>query len=337
MPDYLPSPAYRDSGPYRTGVLLVNSGTPDALTAAGVRDFLRRLLSDRRTIETPRLLWNLILYGVILPLRPARVLPKYRRVWTEEGSPLLTYSLALRDALRQSLRDRAAEPVAVELGMLYSTPDVAQGLAALREAGAQRVLVLSLFPQYSATTNAAVYDQVGAALRHWRHVPELHLLPDYAVEPTYIAALANSVRAFRGAQGAGEHLLISFHGIPKAYADAGDPYRRKCELTAKALAQALGLAQDSWTMSFQSRVGVAEWLQPYTLETLAKLAQRGVRTLDTICPGFAIDCLETIDEIGHEADVAFRAAGGGKLRYIPGLNADPAQVELLAGLLRPLL
>lgn len=337
MPEYMPSPAFRDAGPYRTGVLLVNSGTPDSLTTAGVRNFLRRLLSDRRTIETPRLLWNLILYGVILPLRPARVLPKYRRVWTGQGSPLLTLSLALRDALRASLRDRAGEPVAVELGMLYSTPDVAQGLAALRDAGAQRVLVLPLFPQYSATTNAAVYDQVGTALRGWRFVPELHLLPDYAAEPAYIAALADSVRAFRAAHGAGEHLLISFHGIPRAYTDAGDPYGRKCELTARALAQALDLAEGSWTMSFQSRVGVAEWLQPYTLDAIEALARRGVRQLDAISPGFAVDCLETIDEIGHEADQAFRAAGGTQLRYIPALNATAAQVQLLGGLLRPLL
>jgi ferrochelatase len=197
--------------------------------------------------------------------------------------------------------------------------------------------VLPLFPQYSATTNAAAYDQVGAALRGWRHVPEQHLLPDYATEPAYIAALADSVRAFRAAHGAGEHLLMSFHGIPKAYTDAGDPYGRKCELTARALAQALGLADGSWTMSFQSRVGVAEWLQPYTLDAIDALAKRGVRRLDAISPGFAIDCLETIDEIGHEADQAFRAAGGTELRYIPALNASAAQVELLGGLLRPLL
>ncbi len=265
------------------------------------------------------------------------MLPKYRRVWTEEGSPLLTTSLALRDALRTKLRDRNGETVAVELGMLYSTPDVSQGLAALRAAGAQRILVLPLFPQYSATTNAAVYDQVGDTLRKWRNLPELHLLSDYAWDPAYIAALADSVRAFRATQGSGDHLLITFHGIPRAYADAGDPYRRKCELTARALAQALALEAGSWTMSFQSRVGVAEWLQPYTVETLAELAKHGVRKLDAICPGFAIDCLETIDEIGHEADHEFRAAGGGQLRYIPGLNASPAQVQLIDGLLRPLL
>ena len=337
MPDYQPSPAYRDMGPYRSGVLLVNSGTPDALTAAGVRDFLRRLLADRRTIETPRLIWNVILYGVILPLRPARVVPKYRRVWTEEGSPLLVGSIALRDALRARLRDSQGESVAIELGMLYSTPDVAQGLAALRADGAQRILVLPLFPQYSATTSAAVYDQVGAALRLWRHMPELHMLSDYAANPAYIAALAASTRAHRAAHGTGDHLLISFHGIPKAYADAGDPYRRKCEITAEALARELDLGPDKWTMSFQSRVGVAEWLKPYTTDTLIALAKSGVRRLDAICPGFAIDCLETIDEIGHEADVLFREAGGEKLRYIPALNAEQAHVELLSSLLQPLL
>jgi protoporphyrin/coproporphyrin ferrochelatase len=337
MPKFQPSPAYRDNGPYKTGVLLVNSGTPDTLTSGGVRDFLRRLLSDRRTIETPRIIWNLILYGIILPLRPSRVVPKYRRLWTDRGSPLLLHSLELRDALRPALRDRNGEAVAVELGMLYSTPDVAQGLRALREAGAQRILVLPLFPQYSGTTNAATYDQVGMALRDWRFVPELHLLPDYATEPAYIEALANTVRAFRAEHGAGDHLLITFHGIPKKYVDEGDPYRRKCELTARALAASLGLADDAWTLSFQSRVGAAEWLKPYTDEVVKDLAKRGIRRLDAMCPGFAVDCLETVDEIGHEADEDFRAAGGEKLRYIPALNATPAQVAQLTAQLRRLL
>jgi len=337
MPSYEPSPAYRDTGPYKSGVLLVNSGTPDSLSAPGVRNFLRRLLSDRRTIEAPRAIWNPILYGVILPTRPARVLPKYRRVWTERGSPLLLHSLALRDALRTQLRDRAGESVAVELGMLYSTPDVSQGLAALREAGAQRILVLPLFPQYSGTTNAATWDQVGEALRSWRHVPELHLLPDYCTDARYIAGLADTVRAYRAQHGAGEHLLLTFHGIPKSYVDLGDPYRRKCELTARALAGALGLADDAWSISFQSRVGTAEWLRPYTDDVIVALAKRGIRRLDAICPGFAVDCLETIDEIGHECDVAFRAAGGGELRYVPALNSGAAQVDLVRSLLQPLL
>ena len=318
-------------------MLLVNSGTPDSLTIGGVRNFLRRLLRDRRTIETPRAIWCWILYLFILPTRPARVLPKYRRVWTERGSPLLLHSQALRDALRVLLRDRHGEPVAVELGMLYSTPDVAQGLAALREAGAQRILVLPLFPQYSATTNAAAYDQVGLALRGWRHQPELHLLADYATDPAYIAALAQSVRTWRAQHGAGEHLLMTFHGIPKRYVELGDPYERKCRLTAQALADALALAQGSWSLSFQSRVGALEWLKPYTDAVVPELARRGIKTLDTICPGFAVDCLETVDEIAHECDVAFRAAGGQALRYIPALNASAPHTEVISGLLRPLL
>lgn len=334
---YQPSPAYRDAGPYRTGVLLVNSGTPESLTSGGVRSFLRRLLRDRRTIEVPRAIWCWILYLIILPTRPMRVLPKYRRVWTERGSPLLLHSQALREALRASLRDRHGNPVDVELGMLYSTPDVEQGLAALRAAGAQRIVVLPLFPQYSGTTNAAAYDQVGTALRGWRFVPELHLLADYAAEPTYIEALAQSVRAWRAQHGAGEHLLMTFHGIPKKYVELGDPYQRKCEQTARALAAALGLADEAWSISFQSRVGTAEWLRPYTDDVVKDIARRGVKTLDTVCPGFAVDCLETVDEIGHECDVAFRAAGGGQLRYIPALNATAAHVDVLSAVLRPLL
>jgi protoporphyrin/coproporphyrin ferrochelatase len=334
MPQYTPSPEFRDAGPYKAGVLLVNSGTPDSLTAGGVRSFLRRLLRDRRTIEVPRAIWCWILYCIILPLRPARVLPKYRRVWTDRGSPLLLHSQALRDALRARLAAGGAD-VAVELGMLYSTPDVAQGLAALRDAGAQRIVVLPLFPQYSGTTNAAALDQVGIALRSWRFVPELHFAADYAANPAYITALAASVRAHRQQHGAGDHLLMTFHGIPKQYVEEGDPYQRKCELTARALASELGLADSHWSLSFQSRVGTAEWLRPYTDDVITKLAQRGVRTLDAICPGFAVDCLETIDEIGHECDVTFRAAGGAQLRYIPALNAGEAQVDLLAGLLRP--
>lgn len=337
MPDYQASPAYVDAGPYKSGVLLVNSGTPDALTTSGVRRFLRRLLRDRRTVETSRAIWCWILYFIILPLRPARVVPKYRRVWTERGSPLLYCSEDLRDALRTQLRDRHGAAVAVELGMLYSTPDVRQGLEALRAAGAQRIIVLPLFPQYSGSTNAATYDVVGQALRKWRFVPELHLLADYADNRAYIDAVAQSIREYRAQHGAGDHLLITFHGIPRAYADKGDPYRRKCEATARAVAASLGLADDAWTLSFQSRVGAAEWLKPYTDHVIADLARRGVRQLDAICPGFAIDCLETIDEIGYEADETFRKAGGGKLRYIPALNATPTHVDVLRGLLQPLL
>jgi len=317
----------------RLGVLLVNSGTPDTLDARGVRDFLRRLLSDPRTIETSRAIWNPLLYLVILPWRPSHVLPKYRRVWTREGSPLLVHSRALQEKLRAALVNSLGDAL-VELGMLYSTPDVAQGLAALRDAGARRILVLPLFPQYSGTTTAAAADQVGAALRTWRVLPEVTLLGDYADHPLYIETLAQSVREHRQRLGAGGHLLVSFHGIPAAYVEKGDTYLSRCQITARLLAERLGLDGGGWSLSFQSRVGRAEWLKPYTFARVEELARQGVKQLDVICPGFAVDCLETIDEIGHEAAAAFRAAGGGELRYIPALNAGPGQVDLLARMLR---
>jgi ferrochelatase len=248
-----------------------------------------------------------------------------RRVGQHGGQPVERQVGQRRHGGRRS--GRLAGPQIVELGRCQ----------ALREAGAQRILVLPLFPQYSGTTNAATWDQVGEALRTWRHVPELHLLPDYCKDTRYITALADSVRAFRAQKGSGEHLLMTFHGIPKSYVDQGDPYRRKCELTARALAAELALPDDAWSISFQSRVGTAEWLRPYTDDVIVNLAGRGIRQLDAICPGFAVDCLETIDEIGHECDEAFRAAGGGELRYIPALNAGAGQVGLIGSLLQPLL
>ncbi len=332
MPTYSPSPAYVDHGPYRLGVLLVNSGTPDSLTPGGVRSFLRRLLRDRRTIEVSRAIWCWILYFIILPLRPIGVVPKYRRVWTPEGSPLAVISARLREALEARLTQEHGEAVAVELGMLYSSPDVATGLARLRQRGAQKIIVLPLFPQYSGTTTGATYDQVGRALRDWRFLPELHYVLDYAVDERFIAAVSDSIAAHRSFHADGAHLLFSFHGIPASYVADGDPYERKCHATATAIAARLGLSGDDWSMSFQSRVGRAKWLAPYTEDTVKQIAGRGVKVLDVVCPGFAIDCLETIDEMGVEAAETFHKAGGETLRYIPALNDGPAQVEVLAGL-----
>lgn len=332
MPHYDPSPHYQLQGPYKLGVLLVNSGTPDALTSGAIRNFLRQLLRDRRTIEVSRAIWCWILYFIILPLRPIGVVPKYRRVWTEAGSPLLLISRRLQAALQARLSADAGQEVAVELGMLYSSPAVATGLAALRERGAQRILVLPLFPQYSGSTAGASYDQVGKALRAWRFLPELRYLSDYNVEPDYIRAVAADIADWRARESAGEHLLLSFHGIPASYVAKGDPYERKCLATAAAIAQQLGLAADAWSVSFQSRVGTARWVGPYTDTVVRELAQRGIKRLDVACPGFAIDCLETIDEMGVEAAEIFHAAGGAALRYIPALNDSERQVAMLAGL-----
>ena len=333
MPTYSPSPHYRLQGPYRLGVLLVNSGTPDALTTAAVRNFLRQLLRDRRTIEVSRAIWCWILYFIILPLRPLRVVPKYRRVFTAEGSPLLLISRRLQAALEAYLCEQYGVPVAVELGMHYSTPSVAAGLAALRERGSQRIVVLPLFPQYSGSTAGAAYDQVGKALRDWRFLPELRLIPDYHLDAGYLDALAEDIQAWRAAHPGGEHLLLSFHGIPASYVQDGDPYEQKCLQTAAAIAARLGLADSQWSVSFQSRVGTARWVGPYTDNVVRDLAQRGVRTLDVACPGFAIDCLETIDEMGVEAAELFQHAGGTALRYIPALNDSPRHVRALAGII----
>lgn len=334
MPTYSPSPNYRLQGPYPLGVLLVNSGTPDALTTPAVRNFLRQLLRDRRTIEVSRAIWCWILYFIILPLRPIRVVPKYRRVFTAEGSPLLVISRRLQQTLQTHLSEVYGAPVAVELGMHYSTPSVAAGLAALRERGAQRIVVLPLFPQYSGSTAGAAFDQVGKALRDWRFLPELRLIPDYHVDAGYIAAVADDILAWRTANPGGEHLLLSFHGIPASYVRDGDPYERKCLETAAAIATRLGLEESQWSVSFQSRVGTARWVGPYTDTVVRELAQRGIRTLDVACPGFAIDCLETIDEMGVEAAELFEHAGGTALRYIPALNDSERHVRALTGIIQ---
>jgi protoporphyrin/coproporphyrin ferrochelatase len=331
MPQYSGSPQYRDSGPLKAGVLLVNSGTPDSLAIRHVRSFLKGLLGDRRTIELTRLLWSPILYGAILPLRPYRSARKYRKVWTDSGSPLLVYSQRLRAALADYL-GATYGPVEVELGMLYSTPSVATGLHNLRAAGAQRIIVLPLFPQYSATTNAAAFDQVADALRWWRWLPHLQFIADYHDEPAWLDAIAASIRAHRDAHPASEHLLMSFHGIPARYAAEGDPYFRKCEASAHAIAARLGLV-DNWSFSFQSRVGYERWLEPYTDAAIVALAKRGLRRICVACPGFAVDCLETIEEIGIDYAGQFVAAGGEQLLYIPALNDSAAHVRALSAVL----
>ncbi|MEO7773835.1 MAG: ferrochelatase [Steroidobacteraceae bacterium] len=332
MANYSSSPQYRDTGAYRTGVLLVNSGTPDTLTTRHVRSFLKGLLGDRRTIEVSRLLWLPILYGIILPLRPRRSARKYRKVWTEEGSPLLTFSKRLRTALAKNLSAGRGESVAVELGMLYSSPGVAAGLDALRAAGAQSIIVLPLFPQYSGTTNAAAFDQVAATLRNWRWLPELRFIADYHDDAAWLDALAASIRAHREVHGNTEHLLMSFHGIPARYTTDGDPYFRKCERSAHAIAELLGLS-GNWSFSFQSRVGYERWLEPYTDETIVALARRGLKRIAVVCPGFAVDCLETIEEIALDYGGQFRAAGGEELLYIPALNDTDAHVSALAAII----
>lgn len=327
------SPFHHDQ-PDRTGVLLVNLGTPDAPDRASVRRYLKEFLSDPRVVEGPRLPWWLVLNLIILNTRPARSAKAYQKVWTDQGSPLLTISRQQESALRERLSTDPADEFLVALGMRYGSPPIADALAALRDAGARRILVLPMYPQYSATTTASIFDEVTRQLQGWRWLPELRFINHYHDQPGYIAALAQSIRDWQAEHGSAEHLLLSFHGIPQEYFDKGDPYFCECQKTGRLLTEALGLETDQWTLSFQSRLGPRQWLQPYTDKTLERLAQKGVKSIQVACPGFSADCLETLEEIAMENREVFLNAGGERYEYIPCLNDRPDHIDMLAELVK---
>lgn len=319
--------------PDRTGILLVNLGTPDAPDRASVRRYLKEFLWDPRVVEGPRLPWWLVLNLVILNTRPAKSAKAYQKIWTEQGSPLLTISHQQETALATLLHERRGDDICLALGMRYGSPSIRDGLEQLRKAGARRVLVLPLYPQYSATTTSSIFDEVTRQLRQWRWLPELRFINHYHDEPAYITALAESIGAWRSEHGEADHLLLSFHGIPQEYFENGDPYFCECHKTGRLLAASLGLKSDQWTLSFQSRLGPRQWLQPYTDKTLEQLAQAGTRSVQVVCPGFSADCLETLEEVAMENREVFLAAGGERYEYIPCLNDQPAHIEMLAGLI----
>lgn len=323
----------RDPGTERIGILLVNSGTPAAPDAPAVRAFLARFLADPRVVDLPRTLWLPFLYGVILPFRPRRVARKYRRIWSASGSPLRELTEQLRAELAAALAQRMLAPLSLEVGMLYSAPDIPRALQRLRDSGAERLLVLPLFPQYCGATTGAVHDHVARELSHWRALPDVQLVADYHDHPGYIEALRESVSAHWDAKGRSGHLLISFHGIPERYAQQGDPYGERCHGTARLLADELLLREGEWSVSFQSRFGPARWLQPATRDVLAAMPARGVRAVTVVCPGFAVDCLETLEEIAFENRDTFLRAGGGRFEYVPALNARASHAQFLAGLI----
>jgi ferrochelatase len=313
------------------GVLIVNTGTPVAPEAGAVRRFLARFLGDARVVELPRIAWLPLLYGVILPLRAPRSAANYRRVWLDEGSPLAVYSQRLGAALAAEFARRGVE-ARVESVYLYAEPTVAEAFARLRAAGVRQVVVIPAYPQASGTTTGPVYDQVAAVTRDWRAFTSLRIIGDYHDDAGYIEALAARVRAHWQSQGRGTHLLMSFHGIPQRCVDRGDDYARQCGVTAGLLAAALALGEHEWTLSFQSRFGRARWLGPPTDATLGELGARRLPQLDVVCPGFAVDCLETLEEIAIGGREIFQHAGGGELRYIPALNDDAAHAHALAEL-----
>ena len=317
----------------RLGILLVNSGTPRAPEPRAVRAFLRRFLADPRVVELPRPLWLPLLYGVILPWRPVRVARKYRLIWSAGGSPLRELTERLRRELAAALAQRMLAPLSVEVGMLYSEPDVRAALRRLRDGGAQRLLVLPLFPQYCGATTGAVHDHVTAELRRWRALPDLQLIADYHDHPGYLEALRESVSAHWDTHGRTSHLLLSFHGIPERNCRQGDPYAERCHATARLLADELLLREGEWSVGFQSRFGAARWLKPYTRTVLAAMPARGVREVTVVCPGFAVDCLETLEEIDIENRATFMRAGGQRYEYVPALNARASHAQCLADLI----
>jgi ferrochelatase len=330
MPRYLGNPEYCQDQQGCTGILLTNLGTPDAPTTPAVRRYLAEFLSDPRVIELPKPLWWPILHGVILRTRPQRSAEAYRAIWEAEGSPLLKFAKRQMEALRELLEKRFPRPVKVVLGMRYGAPSIPSALETLREANARRLLVLPLYPQYSASTTASTFDAIATTMKRWRWLPDFRMVMDYHNDESYIQALAVHIQAFWNEQGRGEKLLISFHGLPKDYAAAGDPYPQQCHETARLVAERLQLEAGQWSVAFQSRFGPREWLKPYTDEVLAALAKEGLEAVDVTCPGFSADCLETLEEINLRYREVFLEAGGKRFNYIPALNDSPRHIEALA-------
>jgi ferrochelatase len=317
----------------KTAVILTNLGTPKTNSVPAVRQFLKQFLSDSRVVEIPKVIWWLILNLIILPFRSRSALEGYNSIWTSEGSPLLAISRRQQAALQKELGDE----VQVELMMRYGEPSFRTVLSRLQDEGIRRLIVLPLYPQNSATTTATTFDHLADVLRHSRNMPEIHFINEYHGDPGYIHALAASIQEHWKAEERQRFLLMSFHGLPQRNVDLGDPYYDQCTGTAHLLATILGLGPDQWTMSFQSRFGKQTWLQPYTSEILAAMAQKGLQEIDLLCPGFSVDCLETLEEIQVENREIFLENGGREYRYIPCLNDRVDHIQMMADLVRPYL
>ncbi|MGB6308283.1 MAG: ferrochelatase [Steroidobacteraceae bacterium] len=318
----------------RIGVLLVNLGTPDSPTYWAVQRYLREFLGDRRVINTSRLIWLPLLYGVILPLRPLRTARKYRKIWLPEGSPLAVYSTRLAAKVAAVLQADFGDRMRVALGMTYGNPSIARAVESLNAQGIRKLLVLPLYPQYCSSTTGSVFDRTSQVLERWRWLPETRFINDYCRENAYIEAVAARILAHWSEVGERSHLLFSYHGIPAAYVAGGDPYEAQAEATTRLVAERLGMTPDQWSHCYQSRFGRVEWLQPYTEDTLKALAERGVRRLSVVSPSFAVDCLETLEEVAMEYRDKFLGWGGERLTLVPALNDDDRHAQLLAALVK---
>lgn len=317
-----------------TGILITNLGTPDKATPSAVRRYLAEFLSDPRIVEAPRWIWWFALHGVILRIRPKPVAKNYLKVWTDEGSPLLVISKKQKELLQEAIAPHFKGKVKVELAMRYGNPSVKNALLNLKEAGAKRLLVLPLYPQYSATTTASTFDAIADELKTWRWIPEFRMVQHYHEHELYIQALANSISAFQKKNGVPEKLLFSFHGLPQRYLDQGDPYFCECHKTARLVAERLGLKEEQWILAFQSLFGREEWLKPYAKNTLINWAKDGIKNVQVVCPGFSADCLETLEEIKVENRDYFLNAGGEQFDYIPALNDSAEHIGMMGQIIK---
>lgn len=330
---YINTPQYDHQQTDKIGILLTNLGTPDAPTPKALHRYLKQFLSDPRVVEVPRLLWWLILNGVILRIRPRRSAKAYATVFTDKGSPLLFNTQAQRDAIAEKLAEQGMQNVVVDFAMRYGNPDFATVLEKMFAQGVRKLLVLPLYPQYSGSTSASTFDELAGHFMRRRWLPDLRFVSHYPDYPPFIAAAAEKIRQHWQQHGQADKLILSYHGVPKRYLMNGDPYHCECYKTSRLIAEALGLSKDQYLTTFQSRFGREEWLKPYTDETLKALPAQGVKSVQIFCPGFAADCLETIEEIGEENKEYFLHAGGERYEYITALNADPQHISALCQLI----
>ena len=331
------APNYLHGPQERIGILLVNLGSPEAPTTKAVRKYLAEFLWDKRVVDLPRPLWWLILHGIILRFRPRRSAKAYKKVWTDQGSPLIAISTKQAQAVEKQLQKQIRGSILVDVAMRYGKPDIVSALRGLRKAGAHRLLILPMYPQYSATTTASIFDAVTSELQNWRWLPDMRFINSYQDHPGYINALADSIEQSWQQRGKRpEKLIFSFHGIPKRYFMGGDPYHCHCMKTARLVAEKLKLEElgQPWQVVFQSHFGKEEWLKPYCDETLIELAKQGTKSVDVICPGFSADCLETLEEIDMENRDLFLENGGEDYHYIPALNDQPAHIKALCDLIQ---
>ncbi len=329
---YLQEPQYKHGMEEKTGILLVNLGTPDAPTARALKPYLKEFLSDKRVVEIPKLIWWPILNGIILNTRPKKSAQKYASIWLNEGSPLRVYTEKQAILLKGFLGERTRSPFIVDFAMTYGNPSISDALSRMKQQNCQRILIVPMFPQYSASATGPVYDQAFSFMQKMRNLPALRTVKHFHDDPGYIAALAANIEDYWKKNGRPEKLLMSFHGVPKHTHEKGDPYPCECHKTGRLLAEALGLTSERYIVSFQSRFGRAEWVQPYTAATLKKLGKEKTRRVDVVCPGFVSDCLETLEEIAMECREEFLSAGGGEYHYIPCLNDNDPWIHALTDL-----